>query len=98
MVSRLFDHALDSTVIYCDNQSSVNVSENPLFHNKSKHIEIKYYYIHDKVYKGKVKLPYISTDEKIEDILTKPFSKGKFVYFKDKLGLVDITPLVEREC
>jgi hypothetical protein len=45
-----------------------------------------------------VKLQYISTDEKIADILTKPLSKGKFVYFRDKLGLVEITPLVEREC
>jgi arsenate reductase-like glutaredoxin family protein len=52
----------------------------------------------DKVQKGEVKLQYISIDEQITDILMKPLSKGKFVYFRDKLGLVEITPLVEREC
>jgi hypothetical protein len=45
-----------------------------------------------------VKLQYISTDEQTTYILTKPLSKGKFVYFRDKLGLVEITPMVEREC
>jgi hypothetical protein len=48
--------------------------------------------------KGEVKLQYISTDDQIVDILTEPLSKGKSVYFRDKLGLVEITPLVEREC
>jgi hypothetical protein len=43
LVSGLFDQVLDSTVIYCDNQSCVKLSENPVFHDRSKHIEIKYY-------------------------------------------------------
>jgi hypothetical protein len=76
----------------------VKLLENPVFHDKSKHSEINYYYICDKVQKGEVKLQYISTDELIADILMKPLSNGKFVYFRDKLGLVEITPLVEGEC
>jgi hypothetical protein len=98
LVSGLFDQVLESTVIYCDNQSCVKLLENPVFHDNSKHIEIKYYYIRDKFQKGEVKLQYISTDEQITYILKKPFPKGKFVYFRDKLGLVEIAPLVEREC
>jgi hypothetical protein len=49
LVSELFDQVLDSTVIYCDNQSCVKLSENPVFHDRSKHIEIKYYFLHDRV-------------------------------------------------
>ena len=49
LVSGLFDHVLDSTVIYCDNQSCVKFSENPVFHDMSKDIEIKYYFLRDKV-------------------------------------------------
>jgi hypothetical protein len=41
----LFVHEMDSTVIHCDNQSYVKISYNHVFHNKSKHIEIKYHYI-----------------------------------------------------
>jgi hypothetical protein len=49
LISGLFDQVMDSTVIYCDNQSYVKLSENPVFHDKSKHIEIKYYFLCDKV-------------------------------------------------
>ena len=45
----LFDLQLDATCIYCDNRSCVKLSENPVFHDKSKHIEIKYHYIRDMV-------------------------------------------------
>jgi hypothetical protein len=44
-----------------------------------------------------VKLQYISTDEQTIDILTKPLSRIKFAYLRDKLGIVEITPLAERE-
>jgi hypothetical protein len=63
LVSRLFDQVLDSTMIYCDNQSYVKLSENLVFHDRSKHIEIKYYFLHDKVWRGEVVLQYISTNE-----------------------------------
>jgi hypothetical protein len=42
LLADLFGHEMDSTIIHCDNQRCVNLSENPLFHDKSKHIEIKY--------------------------------------------------------
>jgi hypothetical protein len=77
LVSGLSDQVLDSTVIYCDNQSCVKLSENPMFHDRSKHIEIKYYFLHDRVQRGEVVLQYISTDEQITYILVKPLSKMK---------------------
>ena len=64
------------------------MSKNPVFHDKSKHIEIKYQYIRDMVEKGAVKLQYVATDEQVADVLTKPLSKVKFEYFRDKLGVV----------
>jgi hypothetical protein len=45
LLVELFGHEMDSTIIHCDNQSCVKLSNNPVFHNKSKHIEIKYHYI-----------------------------------------------------
>jgi hypothetical protein len=66
--------------MYCDNQSCVKFLENPVFHDKLKQIEIKYYFIHDKVQRGEVVLQYISTDEKIAYILVKPLSKMKSLH------------------
>ena len=87
MLSRLFDLQLEATCIYYDNQSCINLSKNMMFHNKSKHIEIKYQYIHDMVEKGAMKLQYIAMDEQIADVLTKPLSRVKLAYFRDKLSV-----------
>ena len=62
--------------------------DNPLFHDKSKHIEIKYHYIRDMVQRRAVKLRYVATDEQIADVLTNPLSRVKFEYFREKLGVL----------
>jgi hypothetical protein len=84
-LAEIFDLELEPTLIHCDNQSCMKLTKNIVFHDRSKHIEIKYHYIWDMVQRGVVELQYISMDEKIVDILTKPLSRVKYVYFKDKL-------------
>jgi hypothetical protein len=94
----LFGVQLRPTVIYCDNQSCIKLSENPVFHDRYKHIEIRYHFIRDYVQRGDVELQYISTEEQVADILTKALGRGKFVFFRDKLGVVSNTFLNKREC
>jgi hypothetical protein len=65
----------------------VKLTEKQVFHDKPKHINITYHYIIDMVQRGVVKLQYVSTDEKIVDVLTKPLSRVNFLYFRDKLGV-----------
>ena len=64
--------------------------ENPVFHDKSKHIEIKYHYIRDMVQRGAVKLQYVATEEKIADVLMKPLARLKFKYFRERLCVLQI--------
>ena len=85
-------------MIYCDNQSCIKLTENPVFHDRSKHIQIRYHFIRDCVQWGAVKLKYISTDEQVADILTKSLPCRKHVYFRDKMGVVKNTFLSKREC
>ena len=73
LLSGLFDLQLEATCIYCDNQSCIKLSENPVFHDESKNIEIKYQYIRDMVEKGAVEVPV-----QVADMLTKPLSRMKF--------------------
>ena len=68
----------------------MKLSKNPVFHDKSKHIEIKYHYIIDMVQRGAVKLRYVATEEHIADVLTKPLPMVKFKYFSEKLGVLHI--------
>ena len=88
LMSGLFDLELDTAVILCDEHSCIKMMENPLFHDKSKHVEIQYFYIQNMVHKGSIKLQYVSTHEKVDDVFTKPLSQVKFEYFHDKLGVV----------
>ena len=87
-MSCIFSLDLDTTVILCDNQSCIKMTENPMFHDKSKHIEIWYFYIRDMVQKGAINIQYVSIDEQVVDVFTKPLSRVKFEYFRDKLGVV----------
>ena len=65
-------------------------SENLVFHDKSKHIEIKYHYIRDMVHRGSVKLQYVVTNEQLSDVLTKSLVRVKFEYFRENLGVLQI--------
>ena len=69
-----------------------------MFHDRSKHIEIRYHFIRDQVQRGAVQLQYIPTDDQVADILTKALPRGKHVFFRDKMGLVRNTFLGKREC
>ena len=64
--------------------------DNSVFHDKSKHIEIKYHYIRDMVQRGAIKIWYVVMEEHIVDVLTKPLARVNFEYFKEKLGVVQI--------
>ena len=98
MLVGLFGQRLRPTVIYCDNQSCIKLTENLVFHDRSKHIEIRYHYICDCVQRGVVKLEYVTTNEQVADILMKSLPRGKHVYFRDKMGVVKNTFLDKREC
>ena len=68
----------------------MKLSKNTVFHDKSKHIEIKYTYIRDMVQRGVVKLQYVVTEEHIANVLMKPLARMKFKYFREKLGVLQI--------
>ena len=56
LLVNLIGQELRPTVIYCDNQSCIQLFENPVFHDRSRHIDIKYHFIRDYVQRGAVSL------------------------------------------
>ena len=85
-------------MIYFDNQSCIKLSENPVFNDRSKHIDIRYHHRRDCVVKRIMLLLYVSTKEQDADILTKSLSKCKFEFHRDRIGVTDNPFIFEREC
>jgi hypothetical protein len=98
ILTNLIDHEMDPTIIHCDNQSYVKLSANHVFHDKLKHMDIKYHYIRDMVQRKVVHVQYVPTHEQIAYIFTKPLARTKFEEFRERLGLVENASLAEREC
>ncbi|KAH9779181.1 retrovirus-related pol polyprotein from transposon RE2 [Citrus sinensis] len=78
---------LPASVLWCDNQSPGDLARNPVFHSKSKHIELDIHYIRDKVLNKELEFRYITTEEQVTDVLTKPLSFPKFSYFRSELNV-----------
>ena len=78
----------DNALIQVDNQGAINLARNPVHHQRSKHIDIKYHFIISEIQVGIIILKYVPTEDNIADVFTKPASKGKLEKFKHfMLGL-----------
>jgi hypothetical protein len=73
--------------LICDNQSAIQMTKNPFFHKKTKHIDIQYHFVRDLVQQGVLEIMYCSTEEQVADIFTKALPKDKFYKFRDDLGI-----------
>ena len=94
----LFGSHLDPIVIHCDNQSCIKLSVNHVFHDRSKHIDIRYHHIRYCVQWKIMLLQYIPTEDRDAYILTKALGKSKFEYHRGRIEVKDNPYLVEREC
>ena len=70
--------------VFEDNVGCISLSKNPVMHRASKHIEIRYHFVREKVQDGSLKLVYIPSSENIADVLTKSTRKNTFIYLRDK--------------
>lgn len=82
------------TVIHEDNQSAICIGQNPQYHSKTKHIDIKYHFVREQVLSNAIKLKYCPTNDMIADVLTKGLSFDKFVHMRDSLGLTEQSDFV----
>ena len=73
--------------VFVDNQATLAISHNPVFHGKTKHFKIKYYFLREVQKAGKVKLVYCSSEEQLADIFTKSFNVSRFEVLRAKLGM-----------
>lgn len=77
-------------LIYIDNKSAIDMERNPVFHGRSKHIDVRYHFISERVEKGKIILRHVSSEGQRLDVLTKAMAKVKFERIRALLGVQDV--------
>jgi len=80
-------YADDSTCINCDNQSAIRFSKDTIYHQRSKHVDIRFHFTREAQEAKEVIVQYIPTDENPADLFTKPLLKNKILKCKDILKL-----------
>jgi len=78
---------VNGSVIKVDNQAAIAISNNPMFHGKTKHFKIKYYFLREVQCCKEIILVHCKTEDQLVDILTKAFPKVRFEDLREKIGV-----------
>ncbi|MCO5605254.1 hypothetical protein L7F22_059434 [Adiantum nelumboides] len=74
-------------VLHCDSQSAIMLARNPVFHAKTKHIEVKYHFIRSVLDDKSITLVKVHTDDNLADLLTKSLPAERFAYCRQMMGI-----------
>jgi hypothetical protein len=87
LLSELRQDMSSPTTLHIGNQPAIAIAHNPEFHEQTKHIDIRYHYIHQVVDDGTVSLKYTPTQEQVADVLTKGLPPVSHIKFMGAMGV-----------
>ncbi|KAK6149350.1 hypothetical protein DH2020_016875 [Rehmannia glutinosa] len=82
--------SFESVPIFCDNISTINIAQNPVHHNRTKHIEIRHHFLMDCVSKRKIEISFVPSQDQLADIFIKPLSSETFASIRARLDIMHI--------
>jgi hypothetical protein len=84
-------HIVDAhVVICCDNINSILLANNPIYHARTKHIEVHHHFIREKIVAKEIDLIHVSTEDQVADIFTKALGTDKLKRFKKMFGVLEL--------
>ena len=93
LLKQLGFEQLGPTPLMCDNKSTILMILNPVFHERTKHIGLKYHFIRQQLKSRTIEMVSVPTDDQLGDILTKPLAAGKFNLNRSRIGVLPV-PIV----
>ncbi|GJR26581.1 retrovirus-related pol polyprotein from transposon TNT 1-94 [Tanacetum coccineum] len=78
--------------LYCDSQSAIAISCNPVQHSRTKHIHTRYHFIKEQVENGIIELYFVRTEYQLADMFTKALPEDRFKYLVRRIGMRCLTP------
>ena len=84
---------LGGTKIFCDNNSTIRLSKNLVLHRRTKHIDMRFYFLRDLGDDGVINLMYCKSEDQIADKFIKALKREAFVKLKKWLGVCIVKPL-----
>jgi hypothetical protein len=86
---RDFGYNLSNVPLLCDNESAIRMADNPIEHNRTKHIDIRHHFLRDHQQKGDIEVFYVSTETQLANIFTKPLDEATFCRLRSELNVLD---------
>ena len=77
----------EGTLIMCNNQGAIALAKNPMYHTRTKHIEVQHHFFREKVARGAIILEYYLTEEMLADVLTKALARESYERLSRKMGI-----------
>jgi len=90
LLGDLLGRDAEAVELRVDSKSALALAKNPVFHERSKHIRIKYHFIRSCLDEGSIKAGYINTQDQLADLLTKSLGRVKFQELRVRIGMVQI--------
>ena len=85
----------EATSLFCDNMLAISMVKNPVFHQRTRHINRKYHFIREALQEGVINVKFCRSEEQLADIFTKALPKYRFKQLRLKLGVKPVKSLGE---